>query len=167
MPLIVLVHWLQNYWDPNGYKLFIEILKILPSILIAYFAFVQKNINKTSLRLGLYNRRFNTYSCFLEFYQVLMAQEFKDIAEYKKIHRKFIAAKLESKLLFKQEDNIYQILDQVDNDSYHIVQYEESLNYGNKSELFKEHQERMHRLELSLKKVEQNITKYLECRKIL
>lgn len=86
------------------------------AIFLAYIAYQQMITNKNKLKLDLYNKRFEIYTDALRFYQELMGEEVS-----KETHIKFIDSKEASTFLFSDNQEIYNLLDQMHSESFKII----------------------------------------------
>ena len=107
-------------------------LPVVMSIFLAYIAYQQMRINKEKLKLDLYNKRFEIYSCTLKFQHELVSNQLTS-----ETHRKFIEVKQASKFLFSSKDKIYESLNAINDKSLKII------GFRNQSEELKNHSESM------------------------
>lgn len=148
----------------QGLTMILELKEIyLPaimSIFLAYIAYQQMRINKEKLKLDLYNKRFEIYSCTLKFKLELENNQLTS-----ETHQKFIEVKNASKFLFSSDNKIYESLDEIHDKSFKIT------GFRNESEKLKNHPESIkarQECEEAFKKIQHefdilnvNLSKYL------
>lgn len=98
----------QQVTDFQFYQL---IITFIFSIVAAGFTYVQWQVNKSKLRLDLYNRRFDVYLKTLDYYLAYMHRKPDDSYEYlDKCAIAFIKVYRESLFLFGEESEVYKLL---------------------------------------------------------
>jgi len=86
------------------------------SAFLAYIAYQQLITNKNKLKLDLYNKRFEIYEDTLKLYHELDEEN----GSTKETMRKFISSKEASKFLFSNDPSIYNLLNEIHNESFKI-----------------------------------------------
>ncbi len=140
-------------------------------ILIAYR---QSTTARARLKLDLYDKRFNIYIAVLDLHQAIMRKELRDIEEAGFI---FLRAFRESLFLFKIRDGIYTTLSSINDIAVDVIAHEKHIRdvgvngederereYSNR--LRKRASEGRNELESFIRRLEAQLRKYLDFRKL-
>lgn len=98
------------------------------AIVVAIIAGVQYLVNRSKLRLDLYNRRFEIYNKTVDFFAVVLyfdppkASE-DDHIKYESRERDFVRSHRESLFLFNSKSEVFQLLDEFRKKAYSMVNY--------------------------------------------
>lgn len=82
------------------------------ALFLAYIAYQQLVTNRQKLKLDLYNKRFEIYTTTLKFYQEIISNSLTS-----ETHKDFIEKKEAAKFLFSEDASIYELLDELNENS--------------------------------------------------
>lgn len=112
----------------NYVTLVIAISTCFIGVITSIIAYSQMKIASAKVKLDLYERRFSVYVAALNFYQALGKIQPEEIV---KSACELIKASREAKFLFKEDDGIQEILDEMQSNSEKILIHINQLNiYG-------------------------------------
>jgi hypothetical protein len=109
----------------------VTIVTIIIASVVAFATIGQLFVNRSKLRLDLYNRRFEIYRKTLDFYQIVQDYDPSkatkdDRIKYNGRQLDFIKSHRESQFLFSKKFKcVYQLLDEFRQRAYRIVAYRE------------------------------------------
>ena len=90
----------------------IAIAPIAVSMVVVVIAFLQYRVNKYTLRLELYNRRFRIYEKAIAYFKDFSHSE-KDAEPDKEVEREFVCAFREARFLFGKDSEVYEFLEEL------------------------------------------------------
>ncbi len=108
------------------------VISIATVAIAGVVAFVTRQVNRSKLRLDLYNRRFDIYSKTLDFFQMVLyfdpsKADLSERAKYDLLEKGFIKAQRESQFLFKRESkgSVFQLLEEFQQKARSMVTHRE------------------------------------------
>ncbi|WP_410500056.1 hypothetical protein [Chitinibacter sp. S2-10] len=123
-------------WFGCVFEVLTKITPVIIAALVAYIAWQQWQTAQSKFRLDLYNRRFVVYENTLKLFQALYDGEpCYQSGRYQEIHRAFIQSKLESRFLFKNDSGIFELLDELDEQSFKVTAIYQTPVNSNEREL--------------------------------
>lgn len=149
------------------------LITLLISGFVAWITHQQLKTNQEKLRLDLYNRRFDIYAKTLNFYHALLEYDAsKKASTFSSLHNEFIKSQREAQFLFDRNSQIFQILEELHSKSFKIIGFKED---GKKtiscpemlSKMAAEMTEAFSFFDLSIKKLEVAMARYLDFHKVL
>jgi len=109
----------------------ISYVTVIVAAVVAFATIGQWLVNRSKLRLDLYDRRFEIYSKTLAFYQIVswfnpLKSSDEDRTKYEVLQIDFIRSHRESQFLFSKKSGIYHLLNEFQKKANSIYQYRES-----------------------------------------
>lgn len=147
--------------------LILAVIAIVISIVAAAIVYFQLNIARSTLKLGLYKRRFNIYASVVNLYVAAKKGSYDDM---EKAAIPFVLSFRESRFLFDDKDDIYKMIEKIEKAYASIAGYEKiKTDNADAESLSAHHCESVkgHAIfDETLPVLEDNLIKYIDFRKI-